>query len=526
MKVRWKQHEIILVNILAVILLIGFLREIHNTPASTFAAPFINNNVRFDLYDNLIFPDLGMGILIYLVYMYLNIFAIPALVKKASKGTWRAAVSLRKFSLSELAKNNLKKYSFFLMKIILCMLILGTALNFATYHKHKWQFDYPGFSIFISSSNQRSQMDIFGSYWFVSAIMGIYFLYVLIRETIIHYLENSRNKRTYRTLIANKVTAFLVLYIAIPVFLNALNVIHENEFYPSYFLVLAALFAMFMCNMYWIFPLGNNVSFFNTATISRLLITSFLLSFPLIVIIHEGFIIALLFSWGFQVFVFTPITWLFFQFNKDKILQLKGTEKELIKSKTDLQFLRSQINPHFLFNILNTLYGTALQENAERTASGIQKLGDMMRFMLRENNLDFIQMSKEIEYLTNYIALQKLRTQSSPDIIIEENISGQDCNHSIAPMLLIPFVENAFKHGISLKEPSWIKINLECTESNIIFEVRNSIHARQDNDPENERSGIGFINVIERLKLIYPGRFQALVNQDEKEFFIHLAIQP
>jgi two-component system LytT family sensor kinase len=229
--------------------------------------------------------------------------------------------------------------------------------------------------------------------------------------------------------------------------------------------------------------------------------------------------------WAIQLFVTTSITWLFYQRRKDMILELRGAQKALVKTKTDLQFLLSQINPHFLFNILNTLYGTALQENAERTASGIQKLGDMMPFMLNENNLNFIDMSKEIEYLKNYISLQKLRIQSPPDIIIEENISGQNCNRKIAPMLLIPFVENAFKHGISLKEKSWIKITLECTEKNILFEVRNSIHAKQENDPENERSGIGFNNVIERLKLIYPRKFQASVNQDEKEFFVQLAIQ-
>jgi LytS/YehU family sensor histidine kinase len=197
-----------------------------------------------------------------------------------------------------------------------------------------------------------------------------------------------------------------------------------------------------------------------------------------------------------------------------------------VKSKTDLQFLRSQINPHFLFNVLNTLYGTALQENAMITAEGIQKLGDMMRFMLHENNLDFIEMHKEIEYLKNYIALQKLRTQSSPDIIIEDNISDQNCNRKIAPMLLIPLVENAFKHGISLKERSWIKINLECSQDQIVFEVHNSMHAKIDNDPEKERSGIGFKNVLERLKLIYGNRFQISVNGDGKEFFVKLAIQP
>lgn len=203
-----------------------------------------------------------------------------------------------------------------------------------------------------------------------------------------------------------------------------------------------------------------------------------------------------------------------------------GAQKELIKSKADFQFLRSQINPHFLFNVLNTLYGTALQENAGRTAEGIQKLGDMMRFMLHENNLDFIDMHQEVDYLNNYIALQKLRTQYSPEITIEDNISGQNCKHKIAPMLLIPLVENAFKHGISLKEKSWIKISLHCNEIDILFEVRNSVHQRQENDPEKDKSGIGFKNVLERLKLIYPGKFQIAVNEDGKEFFIQLSIQP
>jgi LytS/YehU family sensor histidine kinase len=135
-------------------------------------------------------------------------------------------------------------------------------------------------------------------------------------------------------------------------------------------------------------------------------------------------------------------------------------------------------------------------------------------------------MHKEVEYLENYIALQKLRTQSSPDIIIEDDIMVENCNYKIAPMLLIPFVENAFKHGISLKETSWIKIKLACNGGNIFFEVSNSMHTRNENDPEKERSGIGFKNVMQRLKLIYPGKHQVSVNEDEKEFFVKLSIQP
>jgi len=93
-------------------------------------------------------------------------------------------------------------------------------------------------------------------------------------------------------------------------------------------------------------------------------------------------------------------------------------------------------------------------------------------------------------------------------------------------MLLIPLVENAFKHGISLKERSWIKINLTCTEENILFEVRNSMHEKISNDPEKGRSGVGFKNVLERLKLIYHDKFQISVNREGKEFFVKLSIRP
>ncbi len=96
---------------------------------------------------------------------------------------------------------------------------------------------------------------------------------------------------------------------------------------------------------------------------------------------------------------------------KNEVLTL---EKALGRSSANLDFLRSQINPHFLFNALNTLYGTALQEQAGRTSEGIQKLGDMMRFMLHENTEEKIHLSKEVGYLQNYIALQRLRTQESP----------------------------------------------------------------------------------------------------------------
>ena len=417
-----------------------------------------------------------------------------------------------------------------ILQILLIVLLLGTADNFATYFRHQWLFNYPNFSIFFNKNIPNSQINIGAGYAVVFFSLGLYALYVCVREVIINKIERAGGRRDFRILICNKLILFLAELILLPCFLRSFKLDEGHGFFIPYFSLVIPLFLVFMSNTYWLFPLKGTRSFLSKPILTRLLLSTLLYTLPFIfflslspyVFIGRAFLIC----WLSQLFILTPITWLAFQQKKDKILALLGAQKALVRSKADLQFLRSQINPHFLFNVLNTLYGTALQENADRTAEGIQKLGDMMRFMLHENNLDRIDMSREIEYLKNYIALQKLRTQSSPEIVIENNINEQNCHHTIAPMLLIPFVENAFKHGISLKEKSWIKINLACNEKEILFEVRNSMHPRQDNDPEKERSGIGFKNVLERLKLLYPGRFQVSANGDGKEFFVQLSIQP
>ncbi len=203
---------------------------------------------------------------------------------------------------------------------------------------------------------------------------------------------------------------------------------------------------------------------------------------------------------------------------------MQNLQKELGQSTAKLDFLRSQINPHFLFNALNTLYGTAIQENAERTGEGIQQLGDMMRFMLYENMQKKISLEREIEYLENYIHLQRLRTDINPNIVIQAQIQQQFDYAQISPMLLIPFVENAFKHGISFREPSHIKIALERKGNTLYFDVYNSRHSKTENDPEKDISGIGLNNVKQRLQLLYPGKHELLIRENSKEFFVHLNV--
>lgn len=231
------------------------------------------------------------------------------------------------------------------------------------------------------------------------------------------------------------------------------------------------------------------------------------------------------FNSAFHLFVTTPLTWILFKRQLQGNEEISHLKRELGQTHANFDFLRSQINPHFLFNALNTIYGTAIQEKAERTSEGIEKLGDMMRFMLQENMQEKISLTREIDYLNNYISFQKLRTDPNPKIIIESQIDSQPPNIQIAPMLLIPFVENAFKHGISFREPSHIRIALEMKEKTLYFDVFNTKHPRPENDPEKDKSGIGLINVKQRLKLMYPGRHELIVRETGKDFFVHLTIQ-
>jgi LytS/YehU family sensor histidine kinase len=226
-----------------------------------------------------------------------------------------------------------------------------------------------------------------------------------------------------------------------------------------------------------------------------------------------------------QFLVTTPFSWMLYRRYKKGTDEVVNLQTELGQSAAKLDFLRSQINPHFLFNALNTLYGTAIQEKAERTGEGIQKLGDMMRFMLHDNLQPKIQVAREVEYLNNYISLQRLRTDAIPGVSIQTDIDGQPSMEQISPMLLIPFVENAFKHGISFRAPSYIRVSLALVAKTLQFDVSNSNHSGQSGDPEKDKSGVGLANVKQRLALLYPERHELTIRETEREFFVHLSVQ-
>lgn len=205
-------------------------------------------------------------------------------------------------------------------------------------------------------------------------------------------------------------------------------------------------------------------------------------------------------------------------------LNLAGVRKDfmLASTQSELSNLKSQINPHFLFNSLNSLYGLALEESSPKTSTGIQKLSEMMRFMLRENVEDSIEVSKEIEYIENYIELQKLRVDGNEKVRLAYDID-KACEGKITPMLIIPFIENAFKHGVSAHLESWIDIELKCEKDSIHLNVRNSNHRKTKST--EEESGIGLENVRQRLAMLYPNKHLFQIFDNDESFEINLKIE-
>ena len=201
--------------------------------------------------------------------------------------------------------------------------------------------------------------------------------------------------------------------------------------------------------------------------------------------------------------------------------QKEEIEKEKISA--ELSFLKSQINPHFLFNTLNNIYSLAAAKSQD-TTKAILLLSDLMRYMLYDSNVDKISLEKEIEFIENYIALQRMRLSSKKNISIDLDIGYSRCGLKIAPMLFVAFVENAIKHGISYKEESVIKISLQVSSKIIDFSTINTKLARKGANHQPRHSGIGLKNVKRRLELLYPDKHELVIKDEEEIFRTHLTV--
>jgi LytS/YehU family sensor histidine kinase len=199
--------------------------------------------------------------------------------------------------------------------------------------------------------------------------------------------------------------------------------------------------------------------------------------------------------------------------------EARKKEVENERLTAELNFLKAQINPHFLFNTLNNLYYLAFTQSPN-TTEVIAKLSQMMRYMIYDSNYPQVPLSKEIEYMQNYISLERLRLNNT--IPIQFEIKGNTEEVRIAPLIFITFLENAFKHGVSNNSPkAWVNVSIRLQGKECIYQVENS-KIPFANTETGEKTGIGLQNVKRRLELSYPGKYQLYVDDQPDRYSVRL----
>jgi len=203
--------------------------------------------------------------------------------------------------------------------------------------------------------------------------------------------------------------------------------------------------------------------------------------------------------------------------------ELVRNQMEAYQLSTEIKFLKSQINPHFLFNTLNNLFSMAQEKGNDDLADGISKLSGMMRYMIYDSNAESVPLNKEIEYLEDCITLNRLR-YAADEVHVIFDYAPQTNGATIAPMLFIPFVENAFKHGIAIGHTSAINIAIVISDQRLTFTCINTNYGaikKMDDD----KSGIGLENIKRRLDLLYHGKHNLQISEENGKYIVKLEIE-
>ncbi|MBU2997278.1 histidine kinase [Cellulophaga baltica] len=215
-------------------------------------------------------------------------------------------------------------------------------------------------------------------------------------------------------------------------------------------------------------------------------------------------------------FIVSSLLRIYIEWNKNEDLR-KVIENEKVNS--ELQFLKTQLNPHFLFNSLNAIYSLSVKKS-DKASEAIINLSELMRYMLYEADKDLVLLTREIEYIKNYVQLQRLRLSDSKNVILK--ISGEHSRVAMPPLLFISFIENAFKYGTDFKGITNVKINLTIFPNAIHFIIINKIGSFKK---EEDSSGVGLQNVRNRLNLLYPDSHDLIVENDGESYCVRLTIK-
>ena len=188
--------------------------------------------------------------------------------------------------------------------------------------------------------------------------------------------------------------------------------------------------------------------------------------------------------------------------------------------RSELSLLKTQLNPHFLFNTLHNI-DTLIYENQDKASKSLVKLSDIMRYMLKDVHSDFVNMEQEIQHLENYLALEKLRLKN--ENFLNYHLTGDYKDLKIAPMIMIPFIENAFKHSVDSSNENGIKIFITLEKNKLHFICENLFD--KDDTDKDKGHGIGLETVRKRLEYIYKNKYKLSVNSENSVFKVHLEVE-
>jgi sensor histidine kinase YesM len=200
----------------------------------------------------------------------------------------------------------------------------------------------------------------------------------------------------------------------------------------------------------------------------------------------------------------------------------REAELEKLQRETEINSLKAQLNPHFLFNSLNTIYSSALTEKDTSTAQLVQQLSGILRHSVEEVQQEKTDLQKEMAFIEKYVALQRARLPEHPNVSIESHLFWDQEPAEIAPLLLIPFVENAFQYGVSIDEPSFVKVDLRVEDRKLHLYIKNSITTHHE---EKKGAGTGLKNAEKRLALLYPDRYSLRYDSQKDTFEVHLTLE-
>jgi two-component system LytT family sensor kinase len=226
----------------------------------------------------------------------------------------------------------------------------------------------------------------------------------------------------------------------------------------------------------------------------------------------------------------SKINTLLIETNKTNIMKQRNSEQQLQSTlregqlKSQLQILNYQINPHFLFNSLNNLYAIADRTGEELLSRSIAKLVEIMRYILYENSKPFVPLSRELMYLQDYIELVQLKYDPMEPVSITFQVKGEVLGVGIAPMVLITFVENAFKHGLRPSQTSEVRMCIEIKDQRIQMTIKNTLFQKRKSNLIARDPSIGLENVKARLELIYKDRYHLNIKEEGGYYTVELIL--